>query len=85
MAIMRQTQVSFTIHIDSDNEDRIIQAIQLLAASLMLLWQVCRVIGRMVKETILLAQDIAEACRFVSAVFVIGFKSFTWGLAGVRL
>jgi hypothetical protein len=79
-AIMRSTQYQFNLTVNVNvNADRVLLLIVVLVT--FIAWQV----NRARRELSLLWADFTEALGFTSKVYVIGFKSLTWGFVGVRL
>lgn len=81
-ALMQQTTVHFSVQIETDNEAALIEAIGLAILPFMLIWQLWQVGQRWTYEVRAFCQDVTEAVRFVSAVFVIGFRAWAWACWG---
>jgi hypothetical protein len=80
----QSTQISVTIHIDSDRESELVTLLTMLCQLLLSFWQVGQAISQFGYEVVILASDIKEAVTFYGQVFRIGFASLVFGM-GVRL
>lgn len=89
--ILKDTKIMVAIHIRSDHETEIVQALKAAAAACLYLWWVLQMAvraacfvaqagGRLADRTWLVAEDILAAAAFGYQVAGIRARSMAWGV-----